>query len=133
MSLLSLVPVVSDIIGKIITNKAEKEAALAQLALLESTGELQKMLAQIELNKEEAKSTNWFVAGWRPCVGWIGALGLAYAAVLEPLVRFVAVVMFKYQGTFPILDTTLTMQILFGLLGLGAYRTYEHVKGVSKK
>ena len=27
-------------------------------------------LAQIEVNKIEASSKNWFVAGWRPSVGW---------------------------------------------------------------
>ena len=81
-------------------------------------------LAQIDVNKTEAASTNWFVAGWRPAVGWIGALALAYAAIFEPLMRFIAV-QAGYKGAFPILDTSITLQVLMGLLGLGAMRTYE--------
>ena len=85
-------------------------------------------LAQIEVNKEEAKSANWFIAGWRPATGWICAFGLGYVAVLEPLARFVAQVGFHYSGSFPAIDTTLTMQVLLGMLGLGAMRSTEKVK-----
>lgn len=106
-----------------------------ELAKLEQTGELARLAsdtslaqAQIAVNAEEAKSTNWFVSGWRPAVGWIGAFSLGYAAILEPLIRFTATVVFGYQGSFPILDSNITMQILFGILGLGAYRTVEKVK-----
>lgn len=85
-------------------------------------------LAQIEVNKEEARSINLFVAGWRPFVGWICGLGLAYAAILEPLARFGAQVLFGYGGAFPPIDTTLTIQVLIGMLGLGALRTGEKIK-----
>ena len=89
---------------------------------------IQLELAQIEVNREEAKSTNWFVAGWRRAVGWTGAAALAYAAIGEPLARFIAQVLFDYAGVFPQIDTTITMQVLFGLLGLGAFRSIEKVK-----
>lgn len=89
---------------------------------------IQLQLAQIGVNREEAASTNWFVAGWRPAVGWIGAFGLGYAAIAEPFARFVTQVWIGYAGAFPQIDTTITMQVLFGLLGLGAYRTVEKVK-----
>jgi len=85
-------------------------------------------LAQIGTNTEEAKSTNWWVAGWRPFVGWVGAVGLLYASFLLPLIQFLAMVG-GYTGKFPVLDTTITMQILFGLLGIGGLRTVEKVKG----
>ena len=51
--------------------------------------------------------------------------GLAYVAVIEPIARFIAQVWFHYAGWFPAIDTTLTMQVLLGLLGLGAMRSYE--------
>lgn len=85
-------------------------------------------LAQIDVNKEEAKSLNWFVAGWRPFVGWVCGAGLAYVAIVEPLARFLAQVMFGYSGEFPAIDTTLTMQVLIGILGLGALRSTEKIK-----
>ena len=31
-----------------------------------------------ELNVINAKSKNWFQAGWRPALGWVGALGLFF-------------------------------------------------------
>ena len=87
-------------------------------------------LAQIGVNTEEAKSLNVFVAGWRPFVGWVGGIAFAYAAVFEPVARFVARVAYDYGGAFPVIDTGLTMQILTGLLGLGALRTFEKRAGV---
>ena len=88
-------------------------------------------LAQLEVNKAEASSANWFVAGWRPFVGWTCAVALAYVAICEPLARFIAQVGFAYKGSFPIIDTSLTMQVLLGMLGLGAMRSVEKVKGAS--
>jgi hypothetical protein len=57
----------------------------------------------------------------------------AYAAILEPVARFVAAVMFGYKGAFPAIDTALTIQVLFGILGLGAMRMREKEKGVASK
>lgn len=108
--------------------KLEKLKQDGNLAALQA--EVSLMLGQIEINKAEAQHPSVFVAGARPAVMWIGAFGLAYAAVIEPIARFAARVVFDYSGEFPVLDTTITMQVLFGILGLGAYRTYEKTKEV---
>jgi hypothetical protein len=42
-------------------------------------------LAQIELLKEDAKSTNWFQNFWRPFVGWTCGVAMAYHFVIQPL------------------------------------------------
>lgn len=120
------------VIDKVIPDKEAAQKAKDALAAQTQTQDFQLALQQIMVNMEEAKSDNWFVAGWRPAVGWIGAFGLAYAAILEPLIRFVAKVGFAYHGAFPVLDTNITMQILFGILGLGAFRAYEKGKGVAR-
>jgi len=86
-------------------------------------------LAQIEVNKEEAKSTSVFIAGWRPAAGWVGVLAFFYAAFLEPLARFVTT-LYGYHGGYPEIDTSLTIQVLFGLLGLAGMRSYEKSKNV---
>lgn len=87
-------------------------------------------LAQIKVNEEQAKSTNWFVAGPRPYIMWICGTAFAYATILEPIMRFVAKVIFGYTGEFPLIDTQLTLQVMLGLLGLGWMRTREKEKGV---
>jgi hypothetical protein len=113
--------------------QAEAQRALLQmqqngeLALLASETDLAKL--QIQTNVEEAKSTNWFVAGWRPGIGWVCGAGLAYAALVEPFARFIAKVWFGYTGEFPVISTDLTLQILMGMLGLTAARSIEKIKG----
>ena len=120
------------LIDKIFPDPQKAQEAKIELFKLQQTGELAKLAAetdiikgQLEINKEEAKSASWWVAGWRPFCGWVGGAGLAYAAIVEPLARFVASVGFGYLGVFPVIDTTITMQVLFGLLGLGAMRSFD--------
>ena len=86
---------------------------------------IQLDLAQIAVNTEEAKSESFFKSGARPACMWIGAVGLAYASFFEPLMRFICTVGFKYAGTYPDINTDITMQVLFGLLGLGAMRSFD--------
>jgi len=99
------------------------------LAILNA--EVQLLLGQINVNKAEANHKSIFVAGWRPFVGWVCGFGLLYASVIEPLMRFIATVN-DYTGTFPVLDTTITMQVLLGMLGLGLMRTKEKQDGTHK-
>lgn len=117
-----------EVIDRVVPDKAAAEKAKQALAEKTQDQEFQLALQQIMVNMEEAKSPNVFTSGWRPACGWIGALALGYAAILEPLARFFALVIFDYKGAFPAVDTTITMQILFGILGLGAYRSYEKTR-----
>ena len=111
---------------------AQAAAAEQKMAELEKSGELAKIAGQLEINKQEAASSNWFVAGWRPYVGWVCGTGLLYVAIVELIIRFVAQVMFGYKGPFPLIDTSLTMQVLLGMLGLGYLRTSEKKAGVAR-
>ena len=47
--------------------------------------------------------------------------------------RFVAKVGFDYVGDFPVIDTSITMQILTGMLGLGVMRSYDKTKPGNNK
>lgn len=132
---------ITAILNKIIPDKTAAAAAQAQLQLALQTGQLQQELdslvsvttAQSDINKVEAASSSLFVSGWRPFVGWVCGFGLAYVAIIEPVARFAAQVGFKYAGAFPVIDTTLTMQVLLGLLGMGALRSFDKVKGTASK
>ena len=124
-------------IDKIWPDPAKRAEELRKLEEIRQSGDLAKMkfevdviLAQIEVNKAQADHPSIFVAGARPAVMWIGAFALAYASIIEPIGRFVARVCFGYAGDFPVIDTTITMQVLFGVLGLGAYRSFEKARGV---
>lgn len=87
--------------------------------------------AQAATNTAEAQSGSWWVAGWRPWIGWICGGALAIQFVVGPL----AVWGFALAGhpiePPPALDDML-WELMFGMLGLGGLRTLEKVKGVAK-
>ena len=89
-------------------------------------------LAQIELNKEEAKNTSLFVSGWRPSVGWICSFALGYHFILEPLISYILAIA-GYDINPPSFDFSQLSTILMGMLGLGSLRSYEKFKGVDRK
>lgn len=101
------------------------------LALLKAQVDL--LLGQIEVNKIEAQSASLFVAGWRPWAGWVGGVAFAYASIVEPIARFVAKVVYNYQGNFPEINTELTIQVLLGMLGLGLMRSFDKKQGTDTK
>lgn len=124
-------------IGNTLINKLfpdPAQAAQAQLALLkmQQDGELAAISGQMEINKIEAGSSSVFVAGWRPFAGWVCGIGLAYVSIIEPVARLIATLV-GYTGAFPAIDTTLTMQVLLGMLGMGGLRTLDKIKGVAAK
>ena len=108
---------------------AEKQAEIQQ-KIMEI--ELAASQAQTAINMEEAKNEHLFVAGWRPFVGWTGGIALAYASIIEPFITWLA----RLNGStvvFPTLDTTITMQVLFGILGLGAFRSFDKSQSPAPK
>jgi hypothetical protein len=109
----------------------ELKGKLAEAAS-QINNDYQLQLAQLDINKAEASSSSLFVSGWRPAIGWICGFSLCYAAILEPIARFTASVVFTYVGAFPIIDTEITLQILLALLGIAGMRSYEKHKGVAK-
>jgi len=94
-------------------------------------------LAQVEVNKIEAASSNLFVSGWRPAVGWVGVAGLAYQFLVYPFLQWAWAV---GQGVDliphglnapPDLNVEQLMTLLAGLLGFGGMRSFEKHKGVA--
>lgn len=133
------VKAVGDTLDKVFTSDDERLEREIELQKAQQAYDLeiakldaQALQNQTDVNKIEAASTNLFVSGWRPCVGWICGFALAYAAIIEPIGRFIASLC-GYEGAFPVIDTTITMQVLMGMLGLGGMRSYEKAKGVAAK
>jgi hypothetical protein len=124
-----IVETVGKIADDLVTTDQERAAADLEAYKAES----ERMAGHVEINKIEASSSSLFVSGGRPFVVWVCAFALAYASVIDPIARFVAKVGFGYDGEFPLIDTELTMQVLVGVLGLGAYRSFEKVRGVARK
>lgn len=136
--------VVGEVVGKVlgivekfIPDKAKAaemahEVAMSQIngALAEQAQQFELLKRQIDVNIEEAKSEKWWKAGWRPYIGWGCGTCLLYAGLIEPFAQFVALTVFGYEGAFPTVDQTVTMQVLFAILGVGAMRSFDKSKGV---
>jgi hypothetical protein len=107
-----------------------QKAAEAKLELLKlaQTGELAQMTGQMDINKAEAGTGSVFIAGWRPFVGWVCGTALAMNFIVGPLGTWISALR-GHPTAFPTLDMTTMMPVLLGMLGLGAYRTYEKVQG----
>lgn len=114
----------------------DKSKAEAQLKLLEmqQTGELAELasaervsLGQVEINKIEAASENIFKSGWRPFIGWVCGAGLVYEFVLRPFIPLFCSIFLVQCPEMISLDNVL-MELMFGMLGLGALRTIEKPK-----
>jgi hypothetical protein len=120
------------LINKIFPDPAQASEAKLKLLELQQNGELAIMTSQTDINKTEASNGSVFVSGWRPAIGWVCALALAYQYLLRPLMTWG----FMAAGyNFPPmvgLDENL-WQLMMGMLGLGGLRTFEKVQGVASK
>lgn len=125
------------LIDKFFPDPAAKQAAQLKLMEMAQAGEfkaleadLQMALGQMEINKAEAQSGSFFVAGWRPAVGWVCVLGLAYTFIAWPILHWYS----NKHGIDipPQLELGPLITLLGGLLGLGGFRTYEKIKGVAR-
>jgi len=132
--LAALIPALGPVIEKLVglipdpnaRAKAQAEAQAQLVTILSATD-----LAQIEVNKAEAQSGSVFVGGWRPMIGWVCALSLAY----QYLGRAILTAIFDAGGWrlpyLPGLDEHL-WELMFAMLGLGGLRTIEKMNGASK-
>jgi hypothetical protein len=98
----------------------------------ELTQEFSSIMGQLEINKTEAASGSLFVSGWRPAVGWCGALGYGYQFLFRPIANGCAIAA-GFPPIFPGIETEALGTLLFGLLGFGTMRMVEKVKGVERK
>jgi len=112
----------------------DKAAELEKLAV-----ELEKTVAQAQaaINEKEAQSARFFVAGWRPAVGWICAVSLAiyyWPRFIAGMVLWVGLAV--RTGTLPPapdLGIADILGLLVPLIGLGALRTVEKTKEVENR
>ena len=102
----------------------------AKAALLQKASDLEAAStnAQLAINLADAQSGSNFRGGWRPSVGWVGVIGMAYTFLLHPLFSW-ASLNFNWVAP-PDIDASVVMNLLFAILGLGGMRTVEAIKGV---
>jgi hypothetical protein len=118
------------IINQFFPDKEKAREAEAEFLKLAMDGELKQVIAQLQINAQEAAHPSIWVSGWRPAFGWVGGAGFGYAVLLQPLLAWGAAV--KGWPIPPTLDTDLLLTVAGGMLGIGGLRTYEKRAGVTK-
>ena len=117
------------------------------------------MQGQIEINEAEAQHGSVFVAGWRPFIGWVGGLALAYQFLLYPILIWLWTVLqasqvipchldpaaiaaaktvggAAMQCSFnppPTLPADALFAIVTGMLGIGGMRSFDKLKKTDTK
>jgi hypothetical protein len=138
MDLTSVLGVVATVIDRAFPDPAQRDAAKLKLLELQQSGEMAQLAADTELakaqaaiNQTEAANPNLFVSGWRPFVGWVCGLGLAYAFLIKPIA---SPLIQKWSGVpMEALDISTLLTLLFGMLGLGGLRTFEKINGAARQ
>lgn len=127
-----LIGPVTGLLDKFIQDKDQKAKLAHEVATMAQRHAQELAKAQLEVNKAEAAHNSMFVAGWRPAVGWCCVLGMAGNFLIIPMANFTLALM-EVQVSIPLIDLETMMPVLMGMLGLGAMRSYEKVKGVSRE
>lgn len=127
----TLAPILGKVLDRVIPDPEARAKAIAEMY-----SELQSAdLAQLAVNKAEAQSDGIFKGGWRPMVGWVCAGAMAWQYLVQPMGVWIATV-----AGAPILATSLLngpkldsmlWELLFGMLGMGALRSFEKLKGLT--
>ena len=118
---------VMDGLDDLFTSDEEKaNAALRLTEVLQKPHNLQAMA-----NIEGAKHSSAFVAGWRPAIGWVCAIGLGYQFLILPFAGLINA-FYALPAELPAIQAAELSTLVMSLLGLGGLRSYEKAKGLTK-
>ncbi|VAW89939.1 hypothetical protein MNBD_GAMMA17-2040 [hydrothermal vent metagenome] len=115
--------------------EAERELTKAKRSFdyKESKLVAEQNIAQMEVNKADANSGNFFQAGWRPAIGWVGAFALAYQFILYPLLVWALAVSSLDIEPPPLIDANALYPIITGMLGIAGMRSFDKLKKTDTK
>ena len=120
----ALIGPVASLLDKFIPDADTKQKLAYDIATLAERQAHQIAIAQIEVNKEDAKG-NWFQAGWRPACAWVCVAGFTVNFLISPLAD-------PFGIMVPQADISTMMPVLLGMLGLAGARSFERVKKIGK-
>ena len=123
----SIVGVAGKVLDKFVADKDLKAKLDFELRKAYSDANL----AQIDVNKEQAKHPSLFVAGARPSIMWICAFALGWQFIFAPIISWGLVIWYPVV-TLPSLQTAELTSLVMALLGLGGMRSFEKSKGVQR-
>jgi hypothetical protein len=130
------------ILSRVWPDPKDQAEQLFKLEELRAAGDSEKLSA----NLADAKSGNIFQAGWRPAIGWVGAVSLALMYIPKALV---ITYIWTYQSivtlngwdgvsalilpVFPDLGVSDIIGLIMSMLGVAAMRSYDKGKGIDTR
>lgn len=121
-----LVNAIAPLLDKFIPDKDQRDKLAHELATMTEKHAHELAQGQMDVNKVEAAHKSLFVAGWRPAVGWVCVLAMAFNYLCIPVLSAFGTVI------APVDDSSM-MTVLLGMLGLGGMRTFEKTKKVARE
>tara|TARA_B100000427_G_C15517044_1_gene598641 strand:- start:2829 stop:3221 length:393 start_codon:yes stop_codon:yes gene_type:complete len=128
---MSLAQSVTGIAGKVLDKFVEDKDLKAKLQHELDMQLHNANLAQIEVNKQQAKHHSLFVSGARPAIMWVCCLGLMWSFFIGPILNWILAI--SGSGIpVPEIPTEGLLTLTLSLLGLGGMRSFEKSKGVAR-
>ena len=127
----AILPLVGNVIDRVVPDKAGNAKAKREIEQTLATAAMKGQLGQLEINKVEAAHRSIWVAGWRPCCGWICASALGFHFIVAPIVQW-AGSLWGVNLPVPNFDMDALLYVLGSLLGIAGLRTYEKQKGLTR-
>jgi len=130
----ALIAPVSELLGKVIPDVNERAKLAHEIATMSERMAHEQNLMQAQANVESAKSSSMFVAGARPAIMWICALGLFMNFFAVPLLEWGTPIFMPDMPLpkFEQLQSGELMTLTMSLLGLGGMRSWEKKQGVAR-
>lgn len=128
----SLLPMLGEVLDRVVPDKQAAETARRELEVKLLEAASQQAGQQAAINQVEAANPSVFVAGWRPFIGWVCGAGLAWAFIVVPLLSWVLAVTGSV-AVIPVLQVEYLLELVVAMLGLGALRSFEKLKGVAAR
>ncbi len=122
-----LAEAVFPIVDRLIPDPEKKQRMMTEL--LETLSKFD--LGQLDVNRQEAQHQSVFVAGWRPFIGWVLGVGVAYSFLLAPVVGGI-VSIWRPGFAMPVVDDHL-WELIFAMLGMGALRSFDKLRATDTK
>jgi hypothetical protein len=126
----TLLPTITGVLDRVLPDQAaaakaklEMEARLLEAAVAQSS-------QQAEINKVEAGHHSIFVSGWRPYIGWVCGMAMAWTFLLAPMLSWLLSVT-GVVAVVPPLQTEYLLELVLAMLGLGGLRSFEKLRGVA--
>jgi hypothetical protein len=122
-------------IGKVADDLFTSDEERLKIALQEKALETDLVKGQMDIDKTEAQHPSVFVAGWRPFIGWVGGVALAYQFIIYPLMVWGWSLMQAHgwvpttQQPPPVLKADELWVLVSGMLGIAGLRSFDKFKG----